>query len=295
MSMNLDEARPFGWREDGRFTISFFEAPAAAVCTEFCKRGRENDYVRESYRLSELGEGWRSFLGEYTAPTSRGILMPTFSPWCAFVNNDKIGGIPHSMLYSLAKRMRIRSVAFLVHDSDRARSLGIPHGVMFYYCDGTQGEVRERGVSVSYELNDCDDTPEAMEEGEGNVFDEGGWEHRESGEILPFEQTEAYQRPATKDRLTTEMLEQYAAALRIRLDGSLGFYRYEEALGIRWQLSPEAAREPVESVAQKLVNLFSSALPPGLKGKWLFFKGKQGGQEPCKGVRIFPSQRKEGS
>ena len=45
---------------------------------------------------------------------------------------------------------------------------------------------------------------------------DGRWEFDQSGEPLPFEDLEAYQRRRVRDRFTPEMLEAYCAALGLR-------------------------------------------------------------------------------
>lgn len=63
---------------------------------------------------------------------------------------------------------------------------------------------------------------------------DGRWEFYQSGEPLPFEDLEAYQRRRVRDRFTPEMLEAYSAALGLRpFDADFylatGIVRYNDA------------------------------------------------------------------
>jgi hypothetical protein len=49
------------------------------------------------------------------------------------------------------------------------------------------------------------------------VNDYGKWTFKVTGSVQPFEKTERYKAKAVKDRFTPELLEEYCAALEIRL------------------------------------------------------------------------------
>src|SRR5437868_2230163 len=116
--MSASRSNPLSWRPDGRFTVSFLEAPAREINRELCTRLRAWGYLYESIELGNAAEDWRSFLYQCTwSPTEgAGVLIPASSTWCAFIDNDKIGGIPQAKLATLSERMRIRSVALVMHD-----------------------------------------------------------------------------------------------------------------------------------------------------------------------------------
>lgn len=205
--------RAFGLRTDGKLVISFFSAPASRVAEALMEWGRE--VQRKIVSHFPLRERWHEFLGEYSTPNNRQLVVPTQSEWCAFVDNDRIGGMPYSELLVIPERLGVRSASFVLDDLGRCKVENRPYSAMFNYCDGSHGAVAQRYV--------------------GLIWDAGRWQFHETGAPQPFEEVDAYESRRKSERLTREMLVRYARALGIYLDEGDSFFKLAESIGLKWE------------------------------------------------------------
>ena len=211
MNPKIDAQRPFGRRPEGSLTISFFSAPARAVSRELVEWGTEvRRNVTQHYPLPC---GWAEFLGEYITPNTSIVIVPTRSDRCAYIDNDRIGGMPQSELVVIPERLKTRSISFVTGDLHRCKKENRPYAAMFHYYDAKRDDIVRRSVAV--------------------LWDSGRWEYDEYGAALPFEEVDAYKSRRKGDRLTPEMLGRYARALGIRLDEGDSFYKLDEAIGLK--------------------------------------------------------------
>lgn len=131
--MSTNVCRPFGQRPDGKLTISFFSAPARQVSDTLIEWGSE---VRRKYaRYAPLPGLWHKFLTEYITPNTTIVLTPTRGEWCAYIDNDRIGGMPLSELLIVPERLRERSASFIMEDLRECKRNNTPYAAMFHYND----------------------------------------------------------------------------------------------------------------------------------------------------------------
>lgn len=209
----------FGARTDGKITLSFFRAPASKVLQTLIYWGSEVSRTITPY--FPLATPWNEFLGEYLTPNTTIILAPTRSEWCAYVDNDRIAGMPFSELLVIAERLATQSASFMISDWEYCRKRDMPYTIAFNYCDGSRGEGIQRYVCVE---RDC-----------------GRWQFSETGSPLAFEEIDAYKNRKKADRLTPDMLIRYARALAIHLDEGNSFYMLDRAIGLKWEWARSAA------------------------------------------------------
>jgi hypothetical protein len=144
-----------------------------------------------------------SLLGPLTTLRRRELLLSTKSPWTAYFDNSARGGDPFGTASQLALAMKCRSLAVRcvpqTLKSERRDAVGTYGAVTFELFAPEQREWLnyERAIGV------------------GN--DGGRWLFRDEGKPLPFERTERYKARKIRDRFTPELLEEYCAALGIRL------------------------------------------------------------------------------
>lgn len=208
-----ETVRWFGQSPEGKATISFFSAPAPLVAQTLIEWGRK--VWRKTMKFSPLPGTWDEFLGEYTAPDSRIVLVPTRGEWSALINNDRIGGLPFSELLIVPERLKCRSAGFVIGDLTRCREEKQPYAAMFLYSDATAGPAEQRSI--------------------GLICDGGRWEYHETGKPLPFEEPLARERHPKSERLTSEMLVRYARSLGIDLDVGDSYYNLSQAIGLEWK------------------------------------------------------------
>jgi hypothetical protein len=234
MNEHFDSQRPFGRRPDGGLTISFFSAPAHALSREIVEWGSE--VRRKVTPYYPLPGTWTEFLGEYITPNTSIVIVPTRSEWCAYIGNDRIGGMPDSELVVIPERLHTRSISFAIGDLHRCKKENRPYAAMFRYYDATRREIVQRSVEV--------------------LWDGGRWEFHEYGAALPFEEADAYKSRRKGDRLTPEMLVRYARTLGIRLDEGDSFYKLDQAIGLKWHWLKAASFEeeiaPIKHIAEQV-------------------------------------------
>jgi hypothetical protein len=184
---------------DGRLAplaeaMGFFKAPLDTVEAQLCAwlkeikgpRGIEFASRPVSGRLEEV---LRSLLPLSMPDIERYLLIPTDSPWTAYLDNLRLGTDAAAVAY-LSKRMRCTGVRFVARPG-RAIVLTL------YGPDTTPGGSNTiRDIRLFRDID--------------------GWVFSESGAPLPFEDTGAYRAERVEERFTIEMLERYLRELGIR-------------------------------------------------------------------------------
>jgi hypothetical protein len=127
------------------------------------------------------------------------LLMETQSPWVAIFNGSSD---PSSPVHYIATKMPCRGLLVdCTEDTYDAKTRqGQPGGVQMTISEGPADSTiyaTRRAISAT---NQC-----------------GSWDWHEYGERLTFEQPEHYQARRVRDRFTAQLLEQYCAAMGIRV------------------------------------------------------------------------------
>lgn len=136
-------------------------------------------------------------------PPRKKLLLSTKSNWVAYFDNGINGGDPSSFVGYLSQHLKCRGLAVTC----------IPHTISSNQRDekGTYGAVRfELYAPEKREWLNLERSITAMN-------DKGEWIFETTGSVQPFEKIERYKAKAVKDRFTAELLEEYCAALGIRL------------------------------------------------------------------------------
>jgi hypothetical protein len=142
----------------------------------------------------------RSLLPLTIPEIERRLLVPTDSPWTAYLDNFKLGTDPSAIAY-LARRMKCLGVHVVAHDEAVSLALYGPQ-------NDPDSDNTIRSIRIFRELDK--------------------WMFRESGKPLPFEETKSYRAARVEDRFTVEMLERDLKELGIRAFAT-DFYRPAEA------------------------------------------------------------------
>jgi hypothetical protein len=136
-------------------------------------------------------------------PPRKKLLLSTKSNWVAYFDNGIQGGDPSGFVGYLSERLKCRGLAVTC----------IPDTL-------TNKDKEKKGAyrAVRFELY----APEKrewlnLERSIAAVNDYGKWTFKTTGSVQPFEKIERYKERAVKDRFTAELLEEYCAALGIRL------------------------------------------------------------------------------
>lgn len=139
-----------------------------------------------------------------TSMNDRTLICKTESNWSAYITNGINGGDVHSQPHYLASILKVRSVGIIMVADVPG---GQPGSMQFVYRDGTQTkEIMTRHGPYA-----------EMPSRSIAAHKESRWEFHAHGEPLPFEDVDRYSAKKIKDRLTTEMIEQYCAALGIHI------------------------------------------------------------------------------
>lgn len=191
------------------FAWALFEAPLDRVREAIVTWRREHNTDVEWHSIEAPLSNALRFLEPLTTLRRRELLLSTKSSWTACFDNSARGGDPFGTASHLALAIKCRSLAVqcVPHtlQSERQEAAGTYGAVTFELFAPEQREWLnyERAVAV------------------GN--DGGRWVFRAEGKPLPFERTDRYKNRKIKDRFTPELLEEYCAALGIRLFDD-GFY-----------------------------------------------------------------------
>jgi hypothetical protein len=193
---------------DGRFAPlthawGFLEAPLQLVGDALYKWTSANvsKVTLEPFEAS-LGEALLR-LEPLTIPPRKQLLMQTVSPWTAYFDNGANGGDPATAVGYLAEYLKCRALAVACVPqtllSERKDAKGTYGAVQFQLFAPVRREFLnyERSISVAN--------------------DGGRWVFNATGTVQPYEKTTNYEAPRIRNRFTPEMLEEYCAALGIRL------------------------------------------------------------------------------
>jgi hypothetical protein len=185
------------------YAWGFIEAPLQSVNDALFKwRSSHLSKVTTSSFKSSLEKALHR-LEPLTMPPRRELLMQTESPWTAYFDNAAAGGDPASPVGYLAESLKCRALAVAC----------VPHTLQSERKDakGTYGAVQfqlfapERREFLNYERS-------------VSVANDGGrWVFSATGTVQPYEKTSQYEARRIRDRFTPEMLEEYCAAIGIRL------------------------------------------------------------------------------
>ncbi|MDR1964319.1 MAG: hypothetical protein LBQ50_11115 [Planctomycetaceae bacterium] len=235
MNNNLLNGHPFGVHPDkGSITVSFVAAPSEQFCQELIRWGKE---CGTNYQLHKIHENQiSSFLGDFEGQATAAVIMQTQSKWSAFVENDRIGGIPISLLYSMAKRLQIQCVGVTIDDLSVAKLQNRPFGMVFQYCEGIVDNTTVRARMIYL----CKDNSK--------------WTFFATGEPLPFENTNCYLTQRKSDRLTKELLISYMHHLGINFDTQNNFYIPHEVIGLTWDYSNSDTTK-MDQIAQQIAKI----------------------------------------
>lgn len=174
--------------------MGFLRAPLGQVETVLCAWLKEIRASREpSFRARAVSGGLDDVLQSRLPLTMRNIerylLVPTDSPWTAYVDSLRMGTDPAAVAY-LARRMQCMSV-HIVTDPRNAVVLSV-----------FGPEIADGGTNTLRDIR--------------LLLDVDGWIFREAGQPLPFEDERTYRAARPQDRFTINALESYLRELGIR-------------------------------------------------------------------------------
>ena len=175
------------------YSIGFLESDLLHVADEtFAWQRSLFTQVEQVATKSSLSDSLSTLEPLITPPRKR-LLLSTTSRWVAYFDNGINGGDPSSFVGYMAQRLKCRGLAVACRidaDSSIVR-------FVLYSPEAREWLNVERSVSA--------------------VNDYGKWTFNTTGSVQPFEKSDRYQARAVKNRFTPEMLEEYCAALGIRL------------------------------------------------------------------------------
>jgi hypothetical protein len=183
------ELSPIGWR------VGFVERPLSVVrdtVSAWGDRGEVSETELALPVLDQLAE-----LLPLEMPFTRRLLVDTRAGWTAHFDNERLGGDPQGWIGSLAS----------FHDCPGVIASHVPRGQ--YPYPSTQFWLLQRGADGHWDY---------VRTVTAGVFDSGRWLFDTSGEVQPYEETDAYGGRLGRNRFTREMLLRYLAALGIDAD-----------------------------------------------------------------------------
>jgi hypothetical protein len=234
--MNIDSINEFSigiHPQHHSTTVSFIASSFEQFYRELVKAG---SCIYKANKIDGLE--WSDFLKDSDGQPNAAVIMPTQSKWIAFTENGRLRGIPTSLLFSMATRLRTQCVGFTYDDLALAKSQDRPFGLVLEYYNGEVSPVYERIIYLSK--------------------DYGKWDFAQEGKPLPFENVEFYQAKKKSERFTKEMIFSYALQLGIRLDNPQEFYLPQNAIGLTWQYSKSDNK--MDEIAQQIANEFGMKL-----------------------------------
>lgn len=137
-------------------------------------------------------------------PPRKKLLLKTDSNWTAYFDNGVNGGDPSSFVGYLTQHLKCRglAIAFIPDIGSKDKS----------------NKERASYAAVRFELYAAEKREWLnLERSIAAVKDKGKWKFETNGTAQPFEKPERYDARAVKDRFPPELLEEYCAALGIRL------------------------------------------------------------------------------
>ena len=199
---------PYGYRESGTYCISFYDTSLEILIKELLTWGSEYDW---SYHISKIPNELltkRQF-DELDNLARTNLFIPTKNRWTAHVDNGLLADCPHSMLTVIAERLHIQTVTFVFDSLNLSKNSKRPYGIKFVMYDGRMGsDAQVRSIEL---------------------IKDSSWEFHTYGSRLEFEQLEAYDERLKKNRLTPQLLIDYANALDIDIESS-DYYRILDAV-----------------------------------------------------------------
>jgi hypothetical protein len=162
-------------------------------------KGRQGYEVTEQLANGSLQAALQSLLPLTVAAIERRLLIACDGAWTAYMDNLE-GGTDRSAVAAMSRRMRCDAVHF---GADKDAVILTVYGP----------EQNSSGGNTVRDLR--------------AFRDMGGWEFKELGTPLPFEDTSTYRSPSVKDRFTIGMLGRYLLAMGMR-PFEEDFYRTSE-------------------------------------------------------------------
>ncbi len=185
------------------FSWGFFDAPFEKVVKELVQwRECHCSKVTTAPLTGSLPQLLPK-LEPLTIGVTKELVLETSSPWVALFANNHIGGEVKSPISVVSERLSCRGLVVDARPNtlsgayDRRRGVYGAVGFETYTPDSQHHRHIERTVM-------------AMNDG-------GRWQFYTQGDPLPFERLECYSARRIKDRMTTEMLEEYGNAMGLRL------------------------------------------------------------------------------
>src|SRR3954469_17561010 len=206
----------------------FVKASADAVAQCLVKWGNEEPPTRSTtaQRLRlPLEKAW-ALLDERDFNPDRAIVVPLAGGWTAFFDNHSREFTPAAEQYILA--LRLNTDAY------------------WFYYDDVADSTERRSAHFSVERRGDRELVRSV-----MLIKESGWEFKEYGPRLPFERADLYAQRRKHDRLSADVLRQYADALGLRL-GDPSAYG-EEIHFLKWSDKPPPEKA---STLRKLLRIF---------------------------------------
>jgi hypothetical protein len=184
------------------YSWGFLQAPLEVVADTFGSwHKRLNHIMALTPFAAPLGEALRR-LEPLSMPPCRELLLSSASPWTAYFDNSLLGGDPAGPVSYLARLVGCKGLTVGCRPSQpwgRARAGDPKSSVRFtlYAPHDTDWLNVQRHISF--------------------MRDNGKWVFSATGEPQAFERPEVYRSRRLADRFTPRLLENYCAALGIRL------------------------------------------------------------------------------
>ena len=160
------------------------------------------DSLGDRLETTEVDGALADALGKllpFTGPGTRELFINTTSEWIAYFDNS-VGGDPGPPVSYLSKVLGCRSLLVACSPDIPFKGINGSYGgvqLHIFAPEGTGGMNYERVI-------------EATNDG-------GRWVFDTSGTVQDFEQLDRYKARKVRDRFTPQMLEEYCAAMGIRL------------------------------------------------------------------------------
>lgn len=131
---------------------------------------------------------------------TRSLLLPTRSPWTAYLDNGLNGTDVVSYQGRASRHYRCRTI----------RAVAAPNLKRVL-----KGNIERGYESVQFAYREPEDALGTLHERVIGSTQDGGWAFDLYGTPFPFEEMDAYERPRKQDRFTVPMLRRYLKALGI--------------------------------------------------------------------------------
>lgn len=196
-------------------TITFFECPADQLASGITQWRQQNGIQTE---VRNQTGSWEAHSFERCTPPNQAVIGESNRNWSYYFDNDRINGLPHSLMFSLAERLRAQVIGVTVMDESKRDRPGVPFWVGFCWYDGRSETVVSRSIMVT---KDC-----------------GRWSFQASGSPLPAENVEAYGRRRIKERFTKNDILRILRALGAIATDTVTLAS-SEWISLKWSSSTE--------------------------------------------------------